>query len=65
MQGYSKWSLGPFMQVYYNRYLEASTQGYSKASLGSFMLVHYNGEVEASMQGYSKWIFWALHAGPL
>jgi hypothetical protein len=42
MQGYSKGSLGPFMLVYYNRYIESSKKGYSKGSLGPFMLLHYN-----------------------
>jgi hypothetical protein len=43
MQGYSKWTLGPFSLVYYKCYVEASKQGYSKESLGPFILVYYNG----------------------
>jgi hypothetical protein len=43
MQAYSKGSVGPFMTVHYNGYLEVSIQGYSKGSVGSFMTVHYNG----------------------
>jgi hypothetical protein len=42
MQGYSKGSLGPFMLVHYNGYVETYMQTYSKGSLGPFMLVYYN-----------------------
>jgi hypothetical protein len=38
MQGYIKWSLGPFIPVYYNRYVEASMEFYIKRSLGPFIL---------------------------
>jgi hypothetical protein len=43
MQGYSKWSLHPFILVYYSGYVEHFIQGYSKGSLGPFILVYYNG----------------------
>jgi hypothetical protein len=42
MQGYSKESLGPFILVYYKRYVESSMKVYSMWSLGPFML-YYNG----------------------
>jgi hypothetical protein len=43
MQGYGKGSLGHFILVYYNGYVEASMQGYIKGSLGPFFLVYYSG----------------------
>jgi hypothetical protein len=43
MQGYSKGSVGPFITVHFNGYVEASMQGYNKGSVGPFMMVHYNG----------------------
>jgi hypothetical protein len=43
MQGYSKGSLGPFITVQYNGYIEASKQGYSKGNLGPSITVHFNG----------------------
>jgi hypothetical protein len=43
MQGYSKVSVGPFVKVHYNGYVEAYKQGYSKGSLGPFITVSYNG----------------------
>jgi hypothetical protein len=42
MQGYIKWSFGPFVAVHYSGKLEASLQGYSKGSVGPFKTVHYN-----------------------
>jgi hypothetical protein len=43
MQGYSKGSVGTFMTVHYNGYVEASVQGYSNGSVGTSIAVHYNG----------------------
>jgi hypothetical protein len=43
MQGYSKGSVGSFITVYDNGYIEASMQGYIKCSLGPFIMVHYIG----------------------
>jgi hypothetical protein len=40
MQGYSKGSVGPFMTVHYNAYVEVSKQGYNNGSLGPFITVH-------------------------
>jgi hypothetical protein len=37
MQVYMKWSLGPFIPVYYNRYVEAYKQVYIKCILGPFL----------------------------
>jgi hypothetical protein len=42
MQGYIKGSVGPFITVHYNEYVE-SMQGYSKGSVGPFMTVNYKG----------------------
>jgi hypothetical protein len=37
MQGYIKGSLGDFVMVHYNGYLEASMQGSNKGSFGPFI----------------------------
>jgi hypothetical protein len=37
MQGYSKGSVGPFMTVHYNGYVEAFIKGYNKGSVVPFM----------------------------
>jgi hypothetical protein len=41
MQGYSKCSVGPFITVHYNGYVDASMQGYSNGSLGPSKTDHY------------------------
>jgi hypothetical protein len=41
MQRYSKVSLGPFITVKYNRYLETFMQGYINGSVGLLMTVLY------------------------
>jgi hypothetical protein len=43
MEVYSKGSVGPFMTIHYNGYVDASMEGYSKGNLGTFISVHYNG----------------------
>jgi hypothetical protein len=48
MQGYSKGSVGPFMTVHYNVYVEGSLQVYSKVSLGFPIPDLYNDYLEAS-----------------
>jgi hypothetical protein len=39
MQGYSKGKFGPFIPVYYNRYVDSYKQTDCKWSLGPFILV--------------------------